>query len=221
MESKLLESKKTIENLKNWGKKLRNEFTYYPFEQDWEKIFVPHLGDKRLDIMKQFILVDSFKLFNDAETRKYCHPDVQYDNLVQFSNSELAKRLDKQAWGFLSATIIQGEFDQQDLDMVQDHKYDDPTLFGHYLLMRNCHSLALFIYTLCTIAFPDKTFQLVTSSQHCFVTCKQEPSVIYDFLWYKLDIPTSRFRWADWTTYDTHEEYVERFWKSEMPKSRT
>lgn len=189
-------------------------YTYFPFEQEWEKKFVPLLENERVKDMKKFILVDSFRLFNDKEAREYCHPDLQYDNLIQFSDSELAERLDKQAWGFLSMTMIRNQNDQEDLDLVQNHEYDDPNMFGHYLLMRNCHSLALLIYTLCTLAFPDKTFQLVSTSQHCFVICKEEPRTIYDFLWYKLNIPASRLLKDTWTTYDTHEAYIEKFWTS-------
>jgi hypothetical protein len=212
-EAKLRESEQFL-NLfsKQFSKQdFQPKYTYFSFRDVWETIFVTLLERDEIKHVKKFILKDAFSVYDHPEDQQYCHSDIKYDSIKDINE------LDKLAWGFLAPTLILHPSDEEDLKLCQNHKYDDYKCFDHYLLLRNCHSLVLLVYDLCCLAWPDKRFNIVQSSSHCFVICQGE-NVIYDFLYYALEIPIDNLISDEWMTFSSRQDYVATFWASKDDK---
>ena len=166
---------------------------YYDFKGNWQTIFVPILDNERVKLAKRYIMKDiisflTLETIHDMYRWKEDFPE----EFKKLTNDEQLNAIDKLAWGKFSPCENPEDF----LDDLPEHdrlleewksissdEYDDPNKLEHYFYYHQCQIIATFIWTLCKSVWPDREWVICDNQQHAWVIDKNDPEVIYDFLY--------------------------------------
>ena len=182
---------------------------YYPLDVEWKTRFLPLLKRPEVISVKRIIIQRIISTFRNDKNRKvWCQlPKKLIDKFLALNDEKLAEKIDTLAWG--KFTVCE-KLDDKDADSVAQHRYwkecgkdpyNDPTTLGHYLLVGEHVYIALLIWTLCKLAWPDKTWLIVNNSDHAFVMEEGDTETIYDIILMLFPVPAGMISLVNVKTY--------------------